>query len=387
MVRVKVALVSPYSLSAPGGVQGQVLGLAVALRRAGHEAVVVGPCDAPVQVEGLPDDALIGVGRSLPVPANGSVARLAPGPLVAARTVSSLARFAPDVIHLHEPLAPGPTWAALGRREPKVGTFHRAGDVRGVGLLRHPARRLASRLTVRTAVSETARRTAMSVAGGDYEIVGNGIDFERFRRRAGGGTDPRSAPTVLFVGRHEPRKGLSVLLEAFGRLGDAHGAQLWVAGEGPQTAELRQRFQALSGVQWLGRLKDDALVERLTAAHVLCAPSLGGESFGVVLLEAMAARAVVVASDIPGYTEVVSSHGVLVPPGDVAALAGALGAVVVDAASGSGCAASAQLDAIATYAEQWSMPAVTERYLAVYRQAVDEAATQPRPSGRHVSAP
>ncbi|MDE3085336.1 MAG: glycosyltransferase, partial [Acidobacteriota bacterium] len=119
---MRVALVSPYSLSVPGGVQGQVLGLARALRRAGHEAVVVAPAEAPPDVGGLPAEALVVVGRSLPFPANGSVARLAVGPASAARTLRALGRLAPDVVHLHEPLAPGVTWAALARPGPKVGT-------------------------------------------------------------------------------------------------------------------------------------------------------------------------------------------------------------------------------------------------------------------------
>lgn len=365
-----MVLVSPYSLSVPGGVQGQVLGLARALHQAGHEAMVVGPSDGPVPVAGLDPEAVVGVGRSVPVPANGSVARLALGPLAAARTLAAVSRFAPDVLHLHEPLAPGPTWAALGRREPKVGTFHRSGTPAAAALLGLAARPLAARLAVRTAVSEAAGATAAALAGGSYEIVGNGIELERFRLP---GVRPADRPTVLFVGRHEPRKGLAVLLEAFGRLDPALDAQLWVAGTGPETGALRRRFATTAGVQWLGRLDDATLAEHMLAAHVLCAPSLGGESFGVVLLEAMAAGAVVVASDIPGYARVVRSHGVLVPPGDAASLAGALGTVLADASSGCGCSAPAQLEAATSHAGQWSMATVAQRYLALYDTAADSA--------------
>ncbi len=364
-----MALVSPYSLSVPGGVQGQVLGLAAALLVAGHEVAVLGPLDGPLRVR-LPPGTVTGVGRSVPVPANGSVARLAINPLSSARTLHALAGFRPDVVHLHEPLAPGATWTALLRGGAKVGTFHRAGVVTGAPLLAPAARRLAGRLAVRTAVSEDAAATARALAGGTYRIVGNGVDFGRFSEaELGAVTRASSAPTVLFVGRHEPRKGLAVLLDAFGRLAPVLGAQLWVAGEGPETAELR-RLGGGRAVEWLGRLDDDELARRLRQADVLCAPALHGESFGVVLLEAMAGRAVVVASDIPGYAAVVGAHGVLVPPGDAIALAGALSAVVSDVMGGRGSASAESLDGAAAHARQWSMDVVAQRYLEVYADAL-----------------
>lgn len=368
---MRVALVCPYSLSVPGGVQGQVLGLARALERLGHESVVMAPVDSPLSGAGLPE--IIGVGRSLPVPANGSVARLSVSPLAAARTVRALQRFAADVVHVHEPLAPGPTWAALARPGAKVGTFHRAGDVAGAGLLAPAARALASRLTMRTAVSEAARATAEALVGGEYRIVGNGVELERFE----GGIEAdagHEVPTVLFVGRHEPRKGLEVLVEAFARLDLTVPVRMWVAGEGPQTAELQSRSAGDDRVVWLGRLDDDELAVRLRAADVLCAPALAGESFGIVLVEAMAARAVVVASDIPGYSAVVSSHGVLVPPGDARALAGALSSVLADIAVGQGCGSARSLDAAAAHARQWSMKAVAALYLEVYESAIQAGA-------------
>ena len=379
---MRVALVSPYSLSVPGGVQGQVLGLARALRRAGHEAVVVGPAEAPPEGTGLPGEAVVVVGRSLPFPANGSVARLAVGPVGAARTVRALRRLAPDVVHLHEPLAPGVTWAALARPGPKVGTFHRAGAVAGAGLLAPVARRLAGRLSARTAVSEAAAATARALVGGDYEIVGNGVELDGFAAARDPGQPvgaPVTGPVVLFVGRHERRKGLAVLLEAFAALGEGHGATLWVAGEGPQTAELRDRFPEGGAVEWLGRLTDEELAGRLGRAQVLCAPSLGGESFGVVLLEAMAAGAVVVASDIPGYAAVVDGHGVLVAPGDPAALAGALGSVLDQVRVGAGRASAAALEAARGHASQWSMDAVAARHVALYRRVLGQGGSTGRP--------
>ena len=379
---MRVALVSPYSLSVPGGVQGQVLGLARALRRAGHEASVVAPADGHLTDTGLPEEAVVVVGRSLPVPANGSVARLAMGPGAAARTLRALHRLAPEAVHLHEPLAPGVTWAALGWPGPKVGTFHRAGAVAGGRVLAPAARLLAGRLAARTAVSEAAAATARALVGGDYEVIGNGVDLERFLARPDGAV-PRGAPVedpvVLFVGRHEPRKGLALLLEGFGRLGDDRRGSLWVAGEGPQTAALRAGGGAGRRVEWLGRLPDDELAERLGRAQVLCAPSLGGESFGVVLLEAMAAGAVVVASDVPGYASVVGGHGVLVPPGDARALAGALEAVLAQVRAGEGCASAGALEAARAHAATWSMEAVAARHLAVYRRVAGPGAATRSP--------
>jgi phosphatidylinositol alpha-mannosyltransferase len=386
---VRVAVVSPYSLSVPGGVQGQVLGLAWALARRGHRCLVVGPADGSIgggaEAVGGGERApeVVAVGRSMPVPANGSVARLSISPLAAARTVHALSRFVPDVVHLHEPLAPGPTWAALLRPGgAKVGTFHRAGTVTGASVLAPAARALASRLTERTAVSDAAAGTARALVGGRYRVIGNGVELERFAPAPGepgdtGATTHPGIPTVLFVGRHEQRKGLAVLLEAFGTLDPARRVRLWVAGDGPQTAQLRARFDADDRVEWLGRLDDDELAERLRAADVLCAPALHGESFGIVLVEAMAARAVVVASDIPGYSAVVGRHGVLVPPGDARALAGALSSVLGDAAGASGCASPAALDAASAHARQWSMAAVADRYLEVYEEALRQRREEP----------
>lgn len=364
---MRVALVCPYSLSVPGGVQSQVLGLARALGRLGHDSVVIAPVDGSLSEE--PGSEVVGVGRSLPVPANGSVARLSITPLAAARTVRALRRFAPDVVHIHEPLAPGPTWAALSRLGVKVGTFHRAGGVSGASLLAPAARALASRLTVRTAVSEEARSTAEALVGGEYRIVGNGVEIERFTDGTPVAQTGAEAG-VLFVGRHERRKGLDVLLEAFARLDPAVPARLWVVGEGPQTAELRARSGRDDRVVWLGRLDDGDLATWMRRADVLCAPARGGESFGIVLVEAMAAHTLVVASDIPGYSAVISSHGVLVPPGDVQALTGALSSVLDDVATRRGSASPRFLDEAAAHARQWSMEAVAARYLEVYEEAL-----------------
>jgi phosphatidylinositol alpha-mannosyltransferase len=365
---MRVAVLCPYSLSRPGGVQGQAAGLTAALVAAGHDAVLLTPADGPLDVPHLPSERVIVLGRSLGVPANGSVAPVTLAPAAMARAVRSVRRGGFDVLHLHEPLVPGPPLACLvACALPKVGTFHRAGAGVGYRLLGPLFRAGASRLATRCAVSAEARSTARSVLGGHYEIVGNGVEVARFSVAP---PWPTTGTTVLFVGRHEPRKGLDVLLHALRRIPGSERPTLWVTGVGPDTERLRAGACDLDTVTWLGRVGDDELASRMAGADVLCAPSRRGESFGIVLVEAMAARAAVVASDLPGYAAVVGPHGVLVPPGDGAALAGALRAVVNDASAGVGRCAPAALDAAHEHASQWDMAQVAARYVEVYERVV-----------------
>ena len=311
---MKVSIISPYSLSAPGGVQGQVLGLARALRAIGVDARVIGPCDGPP-----PEPGVTTVGPSVRFVSNGSISPMARAQKLASeRTLEVLRTFQPDVVHLHEPLVPGPTGAALlGAEAAKVGTFHAAGEDG------HPAYRALKKvavsaarlLTIRTAVSADARRMAEEALGGSYIVLPNGVDLDRFAKAD---PTPTTRPAVLFLGRHEPRKGLGVLLDAWAGLD--RDAVLWVASDGPETQMLRER--RTPNVTWLGRITDDEKAARLKAATIFCAPALGQESFGIVLLEAMAARTAVLASDIPGYREVArpDQEALLVPPGDPEAL-------------------------------------------------------------------
>ena len=313
-------MISPYSLSRPGGVQGQVLGLAHELRRLGVDVRVVGPCDGPP-----PEPGVVAVGPSVNWDSNGSVAPIATGKVVARRTIEALRSIDPDVVHLHEPAVPGPTITALiGFQGPMLGTFHIAGELAHT-YLRPALRGAMSRLRLRVAVSEAARDHAHAFYGGDYRVLWNGIDAQRFRE---GEPWCSERPAVLFVGRHEPRKGLGVLLEAWD--GIDRDAVLWVVGDGPQTGELRHR--GVAGVEWLGRLTDAELLGRLRGATAFCAPSTGGESFGIVLLEAMAAAVPVVASEISGYSHVARAdrEALLVPPEDPRALREALRRVLDD---------------------------------------------------------
>lgn len=327
---MRIGLVCPYSLTLPGGVQGQVLGLARSLRQLGHQVRVLGPCDGPP-----PDAGVTPLGNSIPTAANGSVAPLAPDPSAQLRTIRALRDEAFDVVHLHEPLAPGPTMTTMMfKNAPMIGTFHAAGDSASYKYLRPFVRWLADRLDRRCVVSDDAARLVGRYLGGEYTPVFNGIEIDRYlkatpwRDDAGEGAGERRS--IFFVGRHEPRKGLSVLVEAMAEL--PADVRLWVAGDGADTTELRARTAGDGRIEWLGRIDDAEKAARLRGADVFCAPSLGGESFGVVLLEAMAAQVPIVASDLPGYANVArrGTDALLVRPGDARGLADALRRVLAD---------------------------------------------------------
>jgi phosphatidylinositol alpha-mannosyltransferase len=351
---VRVALVSPYSLTLPGGVQGQVLGLARSLRAQGHAVRVLGPCDGPP-----PDVGITPLGNCIPLAANGSVAPIAPDVACALRTMRALWDEGFDIVHLHEPLVPGPTMTSLlFTSTPSVGTFHAAGDSAAYRWLAPITQALARRLSVRCAVSEDAANLARDELGGDYEVLFNGIEVDRFAKAI---PWPTEGPTIFFVGRHEPRKGLDVLLEAWPMLGP--DIRLWIAGDGPETAALKATTRGDERVAWLGRIDEDQLARRLRGADVFCAPSLHGESFGVVLLESMAAETPVVASDLPGYRNVArpGQEGVLVAPGDARALAKALSHVLEDRSL-----AACLVEGGRRRAAELSLDMLAERYIDIY---------------------
>ena len=231
-------------------------------------------------------------------------------PTAAARAERFVRKGDFDVVHLHEPLAPMASYGfVLTAPLPMVGTYHRAGVSRWVRPLRPLAELVGRRMQIRVAVSESARETGLSSGGGDFEVLFNGVDMERFES-APPHRDTEGRPAVLFLGRHEPRKGLHVLLDAFATLD--RPAVLWVAGDGPATEVQRRRHPPSDRVHWLGMLSEEEVASRLAGADVLCAPSLQGESFGMVLLEGMAAGCTVVASDIEGYRVAAGGHATLV---------------------------------------------------------------------------
>jgi phosphatidyl-myo-inositol alpha-mannosyltransferase len=318
---VRVCIVTPYDLSHDGGVNRHARSLAAALEGQGDEVRVLGPASGPVP-EGC--DGLPGV---VPVRANGSVARI--GLLVSPRaTRSYLAAHRFDLVHVHEPIVPGPGRHALGAGVPVVATFH-ANAERELAfqkVLRRAAAGGLSRIRCGLAVSREAKRFARTIYRGPIALVPNGVDLSRFTGASASPAPPAGSgpPRVLFVGRFgEPRKGFTVLLDALALLrSEGRVLEVDVVGAGP--AERFARRAARLGITFLGRLSDAELALRYRASDVLCAPSLGGESFGMVLAEAMAAGCPVVASDIPGYAEAARGAALLAKAGDPGALAVAL---------------------------------------------------------------
>jgi phosphatidylinositol alpha-mannosyltransferase len=356
---MRVGMVCPYSLTIPGGVQMQVLGLARALRADGHTVQVLAPCDGPP-----PEDMVTPLGKSVPFATNGSVAPIAPDPACARHTIRALREGKFDLLHLHEPLVPGPTLTSLLYSDlPSVGTFHRAGASRAYKLLTPITRRLGRRLGARVAVSEDAKRTALDGIDGEVSILFNGIEVERFEHAEPWPTGGK--PTVLFVGRHESRKGLEVLLDARSTLGP--DVVFWIAGQGPETDKLKDQTRGDNRIEWLGRVDDDELARRLAGADVFCAPSRHGESFGVVLVEAMAAGTAIVASDIPGYRAVArpDEHALLVPPDDPRALGHALHALLGDPAKREQFVAAGRVRA-----REFAMNRLAARYGELYESLV-----------------
>ena len=334
-----------------------MLGLGRALRQLGLDARVLGPCDGPP-----PDTAVTPLGNSIPTASNGSMAAIAPDPSAALRTIRALRDEDFDVVNVHEPLVPGPSLTALLFNDgPMVGTFHRAG-VGGWYKTLKPLMTLGSRrLSVRAAVSVEARDTAERALGGTYELVWNGIDVDVYERAE---PWPAKGPTIMFVGRHEPRKGLSVLIEAVHRLGP--DVTLWVASEGPETARLKSETAGDDRIEWLGMIDEQEKISRVRGASVLCAPSLHGESFGVILLEGMAAGTPVVATDLRGYRTVArpGTDALLVPPGDAGSLASALARALEH-----GPEVKAMAESASERARTFSMSSLAARYVDLYERA------------------
>ncbi len=356
---LRVGMVCPYSMSIPGGVQAQVLGLARTLRRRGIEVRVLAPCDGPP-----PATFVTPLGNSLPTAANGSIAPLAPDPSNVLRTLRALSDEQFDVLHLHEPFAPGPTMTTLlVHPAPVLATFHAAGESASYRWFGGLLRRMTPNIHHAVVVSKDAEALLRTVAPTiEPEVLFNGVELERYRI---GPTAATTAPTIFFCGRHEERKGLDVLLAAMAAL--PADTRLWVASDGPDTARLRRQYQHDTRVEWLGRLSDEDKAARLRGADVFCAPSLRGESFGVVLIEAMAAGTAIVASGLDGYRNVATdgSDAVLVPPGDVDALGAALARVLAD-----GELRSRLVDAGSRRADDFSMDHLAELYAERYRRLV-----------------
>jgi phosphatidylinositol alpha-mannosyltransferase len=357
----RVALVSPYSLGVPGGVQEQVLAMSRELVRRGHEVLVVAPgtadhdeLDTPARVAPF--------GAVWSMPANGSRAPLSLSPVAARRARRAVTAFDPDVVHLHEPFAPLLGWGVLRRHgAPTVGTFHRAGPGPALTLTRPLLRSLASRLDEAVAVSEAAARTILSGAGVTTTILFNGFEVERFVEFE---RETRDEIEIVFVGRLEERKGAGYAIEAV-RAHNDRDAPPWrlvILGDGPQRTRLDVLAAHDDAVRFLGAADDQTKRRWLRRARLVVAPSTRGESFGMVLLEAMASETPVVASDIDGYREAAGGHATLVAPGNAAALEEGMARALA-------AATPARVDAARAHAENWSMRRLMEEYETIYARA------------------
>jgi phosphatidylinositol alpha-mannosyltransferase len=370
---MRIGMVCPYSLSVPGGVQAQVMGLAFELRRLGVEVRVLAPCDGPP-----PATFVTPLGKSLPTAGNGSVAPLAPDPSCQLRTIRALTEEAFDVLHIHEPFIPGATQTAvLTATAPILATFHAAGDSSAYRYLRRPILAASHRIAHRVAVSKDARELVHRYVGGEYEILFNGVDLDLYRQAPAMAT---AGPTIFFLGRHEERKGLGVLLAAVQQL--PPDVTVWIAGTGPDTAALQATYAGDQRLQWLGRISETDKIARMKGATVYCAPSLHGESFGVVLVEAMAAGTAIVASALDGYRNVATDgvDAMLVQPGNVDQLAAALRELLA--------APDRRIELIAAgqrRADDFSMRTLAELYIARYEQLIVDAAQSESPRARRWS--
>lgn len=378
---MRICLVSPYSWSFPGGVMEHIDSVADHLERRGHEAYVLAPND-PLDLRTRMLHPKLGrhgplparvtpVGRSIPLPSNGSLANVAFSPTVFRAVRRAIRTRRPDVVHVHEPLLPLVSWAAMGVAEevgiPTVGTFH-ANYPKGCAhykLFRPVLEPYFAGLSARIAVSPTAAATSAACFPGEYRIIPNGVDVGRFRPNGA----PRDPNRVLFVGRPVARKGLPVLLRALPALLErAPEARLVIVGSAPEDVRVPKRL--LSSVEVRGAVDGEALVSCMHTSSVLCAPSTGGESFGVVLVEAMAAGLPIVASDIPGYEAVVTSgsEGVLVPPRDASALAGALARLLLDPSRRAELSAAGRVSA-----ERYDWPLIAAELEEVYLDVAGRA--------------
>ena len=372
---MKLGIVVPYSWSFWGAVIEHAELQADALRRLGVETRTIMGNDPPGSFtralhprlgrHGEPPPDVIPVGRSVIVPANGSLPNVVLGPRTVGRIRRTLEREQFDLLHVHEPLTPAISVAALAlARCPVVATFHAAGKGMRWPKVGMPLWGfLVDRIDVRIAVSEAARQAADDYAPGEYEVVPNGVLIPP-EADPGGRSD-----TVLFVGRQEQRKGLPVLLRAWPDIHARTGARLRVVGADPLAVRLlmaRERVPG-DGIEVLGFLPQEALTAELLAAKVMVAPSLGGESFGMVLTRAFACATPVIASDIPGYRDVMTADaGVLVPPGDPRALADSAVAILGDEQRRRILGTNARLVA----QEHYSWDQIARRLVALYEQAL-----------------
>lgn len=363
---MKIGMVSPYSFHVAGGVQFHIRDVAEHLIAQGHYVSVLAPSDEDTELPPYIESA----GRAVPLPYNGSIARISFGPVASARVKRWLSENNFDVLHVHEPSSPSLSmlamWAATG---PIVATFHTSNPRSRAMQAAYPLLRPGfEKLSARIAVSEDARRTVVDHVGGDAVVIPNGVFVDRFAqappRPGWQGTPER--PTLAFLGRlDEPRKGLQVLTAALPAILRTHpGLRVLVLGRGDaQEALAGLAGPALEAVELLGALDDEAKASLLRSVDAYIAPHIGGESFGIVLVEAMSAGAPVIASDLGAFRRVLEEGalGLLTRTGDAAALAEGIVSVLDDPAS-----ARARADQASTAVRRYDWSRVAAQILDVY---------------------
>jgi phosphatidyl-myo-inositol alpha-mannosyltransferase len=374
---VKIGIVVPFSWSFWGAVVEHAELQAAALEGLGHDVRLIMGNDPPGQFTRVlhprvgrhdePPPRVIPVGRSVIVPANGSLPNIVLSPRAYFRIQRALERERFDVLHLHEPMTPAICTATLVlARTPIVATFHSSGELGWMRAGKPLWGFLIDRIDHRIAVSERARASQERWLPGDYEVIPNGVLV------------PESAPPedrehrIVFVGRHEPRKGLQVLLRAWPEIHRRTELRLTIVGADPLAVRLllARLGVADEGVDIVGFLSQDELTEALLRSKALVAPSLGQESFGMVLTRAFACALPAVASDIPGYREVLDpAASVAVPPGDTEALVRAIAELVEDEPRRSALGGAARAIAV----ERYSWPQIARRLEEIYEQVAGGA--------------
>jgi phosphatidyl-myo-inositol alpha-mannosyltransferase len=374
----RIAIVCPYEWTVPGGVKNHVHNLAEELRGQGHSVDVLAPAEREVD-----EPHFVSLGGSLPIPYNGSIARIAMGPRTTQHVRRALLDGGYELVHVHEPLSPSVGLIAVIQASvPVVGTFHANLDRSAALRIGSPVLRKAyNKLAARIAVSDSARTTWQRYFGGPMAIVPNGVPAEWFRKAEPLPAFADGRPMLLFVGRLEPRKGVAYLVRAFLRLKpDCPGLRLVVVGGDPRNVQAKAmsivppRYRP--DVLFVGNVPQEDLLSYYASADIFCAPSLGGESFGIVLVEAMATGLPVVCSDISGYRDLVRDgrEGLLVPRRDPDAIAGAV-RMLLDYPRRREAMGEAARDTAAQYA--W--PLVGLEIAEVYEEVLAQAPARPQP--------
>ncbi|MGH2672279.1 MAG: glycosyltransferase family 4 protein [Actinomycetota bacterium] len=366
---MRVLLSCPYAWDAPGGVQVHVRELASRLAARGHDTIVLAPAGG-----GVVDDLVRAVGRPVRIPYGGKVAPICFSRASWRRIRRTIEVFEPDVVHAHEPFSPSTSMmSVLATDAAVVATFHAFHERSRLLEAAAPLlRSVARRIDAAVAVSRAAGRFVAPIVPGEVEIVPNGVDVERFARPGGPAAGLPDGRILLWVGRLDPQKGFPIMVRAFGRLAtEFPDLSLVVAGDGRDrhatdllTEEARRR------VLMLGSVPNVELPAYLAAADVFASPATGHESFGIVLVEALAAGVPVVASDIPGYREVIRAgvDGLLLPPSDAAALASAIRRVLVEPDLASRLAHAGR-----ARAREFSWDVVVPRIEAIYERVADRS--------------